>query len=101
VFAVNTAEVATPLAFVVAVVTPPANVPLAPLPGAENVTDTPETGLLDASLTVAWSGDAKELPTVALWGVPPVAAMDAGVPAVFVKVKFAGVPTPATAAVTV
>jgi hypothetical protein len=30
-FAVNTADVATPLAFVVAVFTPPANVPLAPV----------------------------------------------------------------------
>jgi hypothetical protein len=51
--AVNVTDVATPLAFVVAVFTPPANVPLAPLPGAVNVTVTPETGLLDASLTVA------------------------------------------------
>jgi hypothetical protein len=50
---VNTAEVATPLPFVIAVLTPPANVPLAPLPGAVNVTVTPGTGLLEASLTVA------------------------------------------------
>src|SRR5260370_8170524 len=52
-FAVNTAEVATPLAFVVAVFTPPANVPLAPLAGALNVTATPTTGLPPPSFTVA------------------------------------------------
>jgi hypothetical protein len=98
---VNTAEVATPLPFVIAVLTPPANVPLAPLPGTVNVTVTPETGLLDASLTVAWSAEPNGLPTVALCGVPPVAVMDAAVPAVLVKVKFAGDPTPATVAATV
>jgi hypothetical protein len=53
VFAVNTAAVATPLVFVVAVFTPPANVPLAPDPGAVNVTTTPFTGLPKASVTVA------------------------------------------------
>jgi hypothetical protein len=53
VFAVNTAAVATPLVFVVAVFTPPANVPLAPDPGAVNVTITPLTGLPKASVTVA------------------------------------------------
>jgi hypothetical protein len=52
-FAVNTAAVATPLAFVVAVFTPPANVPLAPDPGAVNVTTTPFTGLPYPSVTVA------------------------------------------------
>src|SRR6266478_2173976 len=51
--AVNIAEVATPLALVTAVFTPPANVPLAPVcAGAVNVTVTPETGLLPASFTV-------------------------------------------------
>src|SRR5260370_895185 len=44
-FAVNVAEVATPLAFVVAVFTTPAQVPLAPLPAAVNATTTPLTGL--------------------------------------------------------
>jgi hypothetical protein len=52
-FAVNTAAVATPLVFVVAVFTPPANVPLAPDPGTVNVTITPLTGLPKASVTVA------------------------------------------------
>jgi hypothetical protein len=52
-FAVNTAAVAIPLAFVVAVFTPPANVPLAPDPGAVNVTTTPLTGFPNPSVTVA------------------------------------------------
>src|SRR5690242_11494628 len=47
-FAVNVVDVATPLAFVAAVFTPPANVPLAPLGGAVNVTTTPLTGLFAA-----------------------------------------------------
>jgi hypothetical protein len=63
--AVNTAEVATPLAFVVAVLAPPANVPLGPVcAGAVNVTVTPETGLLPASFTVTCNGDANDVPTV-------------------------------------
>jgi uncharacterized membrane protein len=70
---VNVAEVATPLAFVVAVFTPPANVPLAPLPGAVNVTTTPLTGLFDASRTVACSAAANAVFTVALCGVPLLA----------------------------
>src|ERR1700730_2574821 len=52
-FAVNIAEVAIPLAFVVAVFSPPAKLPLAPLVGAVNVTSTPLTGLFPASITVA------------------------------------------------
>jgi hypothetical protein len=39
--------------------------------------------------------------TVALCGVPPVAVIVAAAPALFVKVKLAGVDTPETAAVTV
>jgi hypothetical protein len=55
VFAVNVVAVARPLALVVVVVVfvPLANVPLAPLAGAVNVTDTPLTGLLCESVTVA------------------------------------------------
>ena len=45
VFAVNIAAVATPFAPVLAVFTPPAKVPLAPLVGALNVTVFPGTGL--------------------------------------------------------
>ena len=52
-FAVNTAAVANPLVFVVAVFTPPVNVPLAPEPGAVNVTTTPLTGLPKPSVTLA------------------------------------------------
>ena len=55
--AVNTADVATPKEFVVAVLTPLANVPLAPPVGAVKVTTTPLTGLSLASFTVAISGD--------------------------------------------
>lgn len=51
--AMKTGAAATPDAFVVAVFTPPAKVPLAPLPGAAKVTVTPLTGLLKESLTVA------------------------------------------------
>jgi len=54
--AVNTADVATPDAFVTAVLAPPANVPLGLLPGAVNVTVTPLTKLLFASFTVATRG---------------------------------------------
>src|SRR5690349_24167204 len=79
--AVKTAAVATPCAFVVAVFTPPANVPLAPLPGAAKVTVTPLTGLVNESLTVACSCVAKAELTVAFCGVPAVAVMLDGMPA--------------------
>ena len=99
--AVNTAEVATPLAFVTAVLTPPANVPLAPVcAGAVNVTVTPETGLLLASFTVACNVDANAVPTAVLCGVPADAVMLAGVPEVFVSEKLAAVATPDTDAAT-
>jgi hypothetical protein len=81
--------------------TPPANVPLALLDGAVNVTVTPLTGLPPASLTAACNAVAKAVFTAALWGVPPVAVIVAGGPAVFVSEKLAGVATPATLAVTV
>ena len=82
--------VATPLLFVVAVVAvcPPANVPLAPLAGAVNVTVTPLSGLLLASLTVAASAVAKAVFTVALCAVPAVAVMLAGGGVFTVKVKL-------------
>ena len=99
--AVKTAAVATPEAFVVAVFTPPANVPLAPLPGAANVTVTPLTPLPKESLTVACNCVAKAVLMDALCGVPAVAAMLAADPARFVMEKLAEVPTPETEAVTV
>src|SRR5215472_6308295 len=89
--AVKVAEVATPLAFVVAVFTPPANVPLAPDAGGVNVTTTPLTGLLPLSVTVATSGAANAVLIAALCGVPLVAATFTGIPAVLVSEKFADV----------
>ena len=92
---------ATPLAFVSTVFTPPANVPLAPVPGAVNVTVTPETGLPPETFTVATSGAAKAVLTVVLCGVPLVAVMLAGALAVLVREKLAVPGTPVTDAVTV
>jgi len=57
---------------VIAVFTPPANVPLAPLAGALNVTVTPLAGL-PPIVTVATNGFAKAVPTDVLCGVPLVA----------------------------
>jgi hypothetical protein len=90
-FAVNTAEVATPLAFVVAVFTPPANVPLAPLAGGVKVTTTPLTGLFPESVTVATRGAAKAVLIVALWPEPLVTETFAAGPVKFVSAKFADV----------
>jgi hypothetical protein len=98
-FAVNTAAVATPLVLVVAVFTPPANVPLAPDTGAAKVTTTPPTGLPNASVTVAWRFVAKGVPTAALCGVPAVAAIFTAPPAVFVRL-YVAVPVPGAVAVT-
>src|SRR5260370_33010685 len=81
VFAVKTAAVAIPEAFVVAVVTPPANVPLAPLPGDAKVTAAPLTGLLRESFTAACRWIANAVFTVALCDAPAVAVMLAGIPA--------------------
>src|SRR5258708_624093 len=64
-----------PCVFVIAVLTPPANVPLAPLAGAVKVTVTPLIGLPVASFTVACSCVANAVLMVALWGVPAVAVM--------------------------
>jgi hypothetical protein len=97
---VNTAEVAIPDVLVVAVFTPAANVPEALLAGAVNVTVTPLTGFPAESFTVATRGLVNEVVTVALCGVPPVAAIEAALPAVLVNVKLAGVEAPATLAVT-
>jgi hypothetical protein len=100
---VNVVEVATPLALVVAIVVfvPFAKVPLAPEAGAVNVTVTPLTGFEPLSSTVATRGAANAVLIVALCGVPLVAVIDAGAPTVFVRLKLAGVDTPATVAVTV
>ncbi len=70
----NTDEVATPLALVisVSVAVPFANVPLAPEPGAVNVTETLAVGDPPV-VTVATSGAANAVPTVALCPPPLVA----------------------------
>jgi len=99
--AVKTGAVATPLELVIAVFTPPAKVPLAPLAGAVKVTVTPPTALPPASFTVACNCVPNAELIVAAWGVPAVAVMLAAGPALFVNEKFAGVATPETVAVTV
>jgi hypothetical protein len=65
VLAVKIADVATPDAFVMAVATPFANAPPAPLAGAVNVTVTPFTGLLLLSRTVAIRLELKAAPRIA------------------------------------
>jgi len=96
---VNAAEVATPLALVVDVLTPPAKVPLAPLAGGVKVTTTPLTGLFPASVTVATRGAPNAVLIGALCGVPLVAVTFAGAPAVLVKAKLTEV-APAALATT-
>src|SRR5207253_498741 len=76
--------------------------PLAPLlAGAVYVTDVPGTGLLNWSRTVTTSGAAKAVLTVALCGEPDATTMLPAAPAVLVRLKEAGVPTPVVEAVTV
>src|SRR5260370_14170119 len=87
--AVKTGAVATPWAFVAAVFTPPANVPLAPLAGAAKVTIAPLTGLFTESFTVACSGVGKAVLAPVLCGVPAVAAMFARALARVVSEKLA------------
>ena len=102
--AVKTGEVATPevLAFTVAVIPPPAKVPLGPEVGALNVTLAPEIRLPLASFTAATRGLANALSTCAIWPPPDMAVMLPGAPARFVREKDAGLMvTPATVALTV
>ena len=77
------------------------NKPDAPVPGAVNVTVTPDTGLLPASFTVTASALAKAVLMVADCGVVPAfAVIDAAAPAVLLSEKFTVV-RPLAAAVTV
>ena len=90
-----------PLEFVTAVAAEePAKLALGPVPGAVKVTVTPLIGLPPASLTVACSGVLNAVLVVVFWGVPPVATILAGLPALLVRLKLAEVPTPETLAVT-
>ena len=60
--------------------------PDAPLPGAVNVTITPDTGLLPESLTVTARAFVNAVLTAALCGVVPgTAVIVEGAPAVFVS----------------
>ena len=77
----KTGEVAIPDALVVAVFTPPANVPLAPLDGTVNVTVKPLNGLLKESFTVTCNCVANAVLMFALCGVPAEAVMLEGNPA--------------------
>ena len=72
----NAADVATPAASVTAVVTPPANVPEAPEPGAVKVTVTFGTGLFPESLTRAFRGPANTVLTDAVCGDPLCTAIE-------------------------
>jgi hypothetical protein len=76
-----------------------ANVPEVPLAGAVKTTEVPEvsTGLPFASSTVALSGVAKAVPTVAFWPLPAVTTTLVAVPAVLVSVKLAEVRLPEVA----
>src|SRR5437667_137267 len=74
---------------------------LAPLlAGAVNVTDAPDTGLLNWSRTVTTSGLAKAVFTVALCGEPDATTMLAAAIGRAACREKAGVPTPRAAAVT-
>lgn len=89
--AVKAVAVATPLAFVAAMVVfvPLANVPLGPLAGAVNVTVTPGTGLLLESFTVTASAFAKVVLIFADCGVVPLlAVICAAVEGRFVRTKL-------------
>jgi hypothetical protein len=82
------------------VAVPPLSAEDAPDPGGVKFTVAFETTLPLASLTTTRSGAEKAVPTVVVWGLPLTTAIDAGAPAVFVSEKDAGVPTPATVALT-
>lgn len=99
--AVKAGAVAIPLLVVVAVVVvDPAKAALAPLLGAVNVTVAPLTKLPLPSFTVACSAVANAVLMFVLCGVPALAEMLAGAPALFVKLKLAAVATPDTLAIT-
>jgi hypothetical protein len=97
-FAVNATDVAMPEPLVIAVFTPPAKIPLAPLAGARNVTVTPLTGLPTESCTSAAKGNGNVVPTPVLCPDPLDTVIDAA--PLLVRVKLAGVEAPGTLAVT-
>lgn len=97
--AVNVPDVAIPEALVTAVLEGE-KAPLAPLIGALKETLAPFTGLPPASFTCTTRGAAKAVFAAALCGVPLIAIMVAGGPALFVSWNVAGAATPATEAFT-
>jgi hypothetical protein len=101
--AVKTDEVALPVESVVSVsvAVPFKNVPLAELAGAVNVTVTPLTAFEELSSTVATNGAGNGVLMSVLCGVPLVAVIVPAEPPMLVRLKFAGVVTPLTVAVTV
>jgi hypothetical protein len=103
--AVNTGAVATPLELVVTVAVAPlpgaANVPLAPVEGAVNVTVALLTRFPLPSFTVTAKFVVKAVLIVVLCGVPAVAVMLAGAPALLVSENAAFVETLPTDAFTV
>jgi hypothetical protein len=93
-----------PLAFVVSVsvvVEFELNMPLAPVPGAVNVTDAPVTGFELLSTTFATSGAPNAVLISASCRDPLATEIDAAGPDVFVRRKLVVAVTPATEAVTV
>jgi hypothetical protein len=102
-FALKADDVATPLVPVVSVsVVFPlvANVPLAPVAGAVNVTATPLTGLLSLSTTIACRVVPNAVETAALCVAPLVALIAAAAPEEFDRLKLAGVVAPVAEAET-
>jgi hypothetical protein len=77
-----------------------ANVPLAPVAGAVNVTDAPLIGFWLLSKTVATSGAPNAVLICASCRDPLVATIDVAGPEVFVRLKVVVAVTPATLAVT-
>jgi hypothetical protein len=77
---------------------PPANVPLAPVEGAVNVTVAPSMGRLWLSSTVAWRLIGNAVLIVTLCPDPAVTVIEAGGALRFVREKFAGPIAPALAA---
>jgi hypothetical protein len=83
--------VARPVAPVTTVVvTEPPKLAVAPEEGAVKVTEAPGTEFPKESFTVAASGVEKPVLMVGLCGVPPVAAIENGMPGLFVSGKDAG-----------
>jgi hypothetical protein len=97
---VNSAEVAVPVASVVAVFTPPANVPLAPVEGGGvKVTTTPAVAV-PFVVTFTTNGFANAVFTVALCPDPLTTVIVGTGVAELVREKLAGVATPGAEAVT-